>query len=305
MSHKNILSTITAVSFGLQAPLVPDDVYIAYLPLAHILEMEAEFGIISVGGRIGYATPTTLRDEQARDDSGKGAGDLTVLKPTLMAAVPLVLDRIRAGVLDKIHKRGKIMEKVFNLALYLKERAWLRGEPAPLLDEYIFKPIRQNFGGRLRLILSGGAPLSKETHKFITITVNVPIIQGYGLTESCAGGTVTEMDEQTLGIVGPPIACCMIKLVDIPDMNYLSTDKPYPRGEIWISGDNVTLGYFKMPEKTAEDFREEKDGRRWFATGDGNSLATRLLCTPPHPMIVLTRCCMHCSVVFGVCGFSG
>jgi acyl-CoA synthetase (AMP-forming)/AMP-acid ligase II len=70
------------------------------------------------------------------------------------------------------------------------------------------------------------------------------------------------------GHVGTPLDCCMVKLVDVPDMEYTSLDRPYPRGEVWVSGSNVFQGYFKQPDMTAEVFHTDPEGRKWFLTGD-------------------------------------
>jgi len=111
-------------------------------------------------------------------------------------------------------------------------------------------------------MVSGGAPLSAETQEFLTVAFGVPILQGYGLTETCGAGSAMRQDDFTLGSVGGPVPSCEIKLVDAGELGYKTSNNP-PQGEVWIRGPNVSTGYFKMPEKTAEDF---KDG--WFHTGD-------------------------------------
>jgi len=117
----------------------------------------------------------------------------------------------------------------------------------------------------LRQALSGGAPLSAECHKFIRICFGCPIMQGYGLTETCGGLTVTPAHmPDPYGRAGFPISCCEVKLADAGA--YTSTTKP-PRGEICVSGPCVSSGYYMMTEKTREDFRLE-DGKLWFHTGD-------------------------------------
>lgn len=113
-------------------------------------------------------------------------------------------------------------------------------------------------------MLSGGAPLNTETQRFINICFCCPVVQGYGLTETCGGATLGEVFDLSTGSVGPPLRCCEIRLREWEEYS------PYNRaaqGEILIGGDNVALGYFKNEEKTREDFIEI-DGRRYFATGD-------------------------------------
>ncbi len=117
------------------------------------------------------------------------------------------------------------------------------------------------------MMLSGGAILAKEVHEFVQVCL-CPVIQAYGLTETC-GAATTQLPNQTdTEIVGSVVPCCEIKLVDWPEGGYRTTDTPNPRGEIYIGGDNITMGYFNMPEKTAEDFSTSKQGIRYFATGD-------------------------------------
>ncbi len=115
-------------------------------------------------------------------------------------------------------------------------------------------------------MLCGGAILSKEVHEFIQVCL-CPVMQAYGLTETCAIGT-TQLPNQTAnGVVGSVVPACEIRLVDWEEGGYRNADKPNPRGEIYIGGDSITIGYWNMPEKTAEDFKVI-DGVRYFATGD-------------------------------------
>ena len=96
---------------------------------------------------------------------------------------------------------------------------------------------------------------------------NDSLMIGYGLTETTASACVTSTYDRTTGRAGAPLMNVQIKLVNWDEGGYRITDKPHPRGEIHIGGDNVALGYFKNEEKTKEDFYDE-DGRRWFRTGD-------------------------------------
>ena len=155
-------------------PLNEKDVYIAYLPLAHVLELTAEMTILAYGGSLGYSSPQTLRDDGACDDKGEPAGDLGKLRPTLMAAVPMILDRLRAAVQDQVAKSGIISRTLFNAAYAIKKRRYLSGSPSPILDKIVFQKVANKFGGRLRYLLSGGAPLSGETHQFINIVMCAP-----------------------------------------------------------------------------------------------------------------------------------
>jgi len=114
------------------------------------------------------------------------------------------------------------------------------------------------------LMVTGSAPLSPTLHEFLETVFCCPVLQGYGLSETAATGSVTPVGSRVYGHVGLPLASNEIKLESIPEMNYNVTDKPHPRGEILIRGPSVFKGYYKMPDQTAEVFTQ--DG--WFRTGD-------------------------------------
>uniref|UniRef100_A0AAQ5Z6Y2 long-chain-fatty-acid--CoA ligase n=1 Tax=Amphiprion ocellaris TaxID=80972 RepID=A0AAQ5Z6Y2_AMPOC len=128
--------------------------------------------------------------------------------------------------------------------------------------------LRSLLGGRTRVLLSGGAPLSAATQRFMNVCFCCPVGQGYGLTETCGAGTISELWDYSTGRVGGPLVCCEIKLKDWVEGGYRSTDKPHPRGEILIGGPNITMGYYKKEAKNQEDFFVDENGQRWFCTGD-------------------------------------
>ncbi|AQK58546.1 Long chain acyl-CoA synthetase 9 chloroplastic [Zea mays] len=272
MSHQNVLAVVSAV-MTIVPGLGKKDVYLAYLPLAHILELAAEAIITGVGASIGYGSPLTLTDTSNKIKKGT-QGDASVLKPTLMTAVPAILDRVRDGVRKNVDAKGGLAKRLFDIAysrrLAAVNGSWLGawGLEKLLWDMLVFRKVRAILGGRIRFILAGGAPLSGETQRFINICLGAPISQGYGLTETCAGGTFSEYDETSVGRVGPPLPCSYIKLIDWAEGGYLTTDSPMPRGEIVIGGPNVTKGYFKNEAKTNEVYKVDERGMRWFYSGD-------------------------------------
>ncbi|XWS23746.1 hypothetical protein CRYUN_Cryun28dG0041600 [Craigia yunnanensis] len=272
MTHGNVLATVSAV-MTIVPGLGSKDVYLAYLPLAHILELAAENLIPAVGGVIGYGNPLTLTDTSSKIKAGT-KGDATELSPTVMAAVPAILDRVRDGVRKKVDAKGGLSKKLFDLA-YSRRLSAINGSwfgawglEKFLWDSLVFKKVRAVLGGRIRFLLSGGAPLSADTQRFINICLGAPIGQGYGLTETCAGATFSEVDDTSVGRVGSPNPCSFIKLIDWPEGGYLTSDSPMPRGEIVVGGPSVTLGYFKNEEKTKEVYKVDERGMRWFYTGD-------------------------------------
>lgn len=272
MTHGNVVATVAGV-MKIVPGLGNKDIYLAYLPLAHILELAAEAVMVAVGCAIGYGSPLTLTDTSPKIKKGT-KGDASMLGPTLMTAVPAILDRVRDGVRKKVDATGGISKRLFDIAynrrLAAIEGSWLGawGLEKLLWDVLVFRKIRAVLGGHVRGLLSGGAPLSGDTQRFINICLGAPIGQGYGLTETCAGGTFSEWDDTTVGRVGPPLPCSYVKLVDWEEGAYLTGDSPMPRGEIAIGGPNVTLGYFKNKEKTEEVYKVDERGMRWFYTGD-------------------------------------
>lgn len=267
ISHANLVSAVSAMSSRINPKIRENDIYVGYLPLAHVLELVAENCVLAYGASIGYSSPLTLSDQSSKIKKGT-KGDVSILRPTLMAAVPVIMDRIRVNVMDKVKEGPRLLQLFFQFAYNYKLQQIKRGYDAPLLNKLIFAKIRNLLGGRVRQILSGGAPLSEDTQYFMNVCFCCPVGQGYGLTETCGGGTICQIWDRTTGRVGPPIASCEIKLVSWEEGAYTIRDKPHPRGEVVIGGANVTQGYFKNPGKTAEEFEVDKNGQRWFHTGD-------------------------------------
>ncbi|CAI9294911.1 unnamed protein product [Lactuca saligna] len=272
MTHGNVVATAAAVMTVVPG-LSPSDVYLAYLPLAHIFELAAETVMMTAGASIGYGSALTLTDSSNKIKKGT-KGDASVLKPTLLASVPAILDRVRDGVLKNVEGKGGLTTKLFNLAYKRRltsiEGSWLGawGVEKVFWDAIVFKKIRSILGGDIRFMLCGGAPLAADTQRFINVCIGTPIGQGYGLTETCAGAAFSEFDDPSVGRVGPPLPCGYIKLVSWDEGGYLTSDKPMPRGEVVIGGHSVTAGYFNNEEKTNEAYKVDETGMRWFYTGD-------------------------------------
>ncbi|NXP45208.1 ACSL4 ligase, partial [Heliornis fulica] len=266
MQHKNLIAGMTGQCERIPG-LGPKDTYIGYLPLAHVLELTAEISCITYGCRIGYSSPLTLSDQSSKIKKGS-KGDCTVLKPTLMAAVPEIMDRIYKNVMSKVQEMNYIQRTLFKIGYDYKLEQIKRGYDAPLCNVLLFKKVKALLGGNVRMMLSGGAPLSPQTQRFMNICFCCPVGQGYGLTETCGAGTITEVADYSTGRVGAPLICCEIKLRDWQEGGYTNKDKPNPRGEIVIGGPNVSMGYFKNEDKTAEEFSIDEHGQRWFCTGD-------------------------------------
>ncbi|KAI7800817.1 long-chain-fatty-acid--CoA ligase 3a [Triplophysa rosa] len=266
ISHSNIIAGITGMSERIPN-LGKGDAYIGYLPLAHVLELSAELVCLAHGCRIGYSSAQTLADQSTKIKKGS-KGDCSILQPSLMAAVPEIMDRIYKNVMLKVEQMSVFQRTLFLLAYNYKMEQLAMGYNTPLCDRFVFRKVRALLGGRLRVLLSGGAPLSAATQRFMNICFCCPVGQGYGLTETCGAGTISQLWDYSTGRVGAPLVCCEIQLKDWTEGGYRSTDKPCPRGEILIGGPNVTMGYYKNKEKNCEDFFVGKKGQRWFCTGD-------------------------------------
>jgi long-chain acyl-CoA synthetase len=109
----------------------------------------------------------------------------------LICAVPLILERIYKSILDTMHRKGWAFEELFDYFMKYKMKWQDRGFDTPILNKTVFRVIRYFLGGRLRLMLSGGAPLSPDTHSLTRTCLCVPLMQGYGLTETSSSATVT------------------------------------------------------------------------------------------------------------------
>ncbi|CAL4114695.1 unnamed protein product, partial [Meganyctiphanes norvegica] len=267
ITHGNLFSMMLAcLSFVEELSLADDDSYLAFLPLAHIFELIMESAMMLLGVPMGYSNALTIHDRSSKIKRGS-QGDASLIRPTVMAAVPLILDRIYKGALDVVARQGPWINSLVHFALEYKNNWQKRGYNTPLLDWVFFRKVNKLLGGRMKLMIVGGAPLKPEVHDFVRATLGCPIMQAYGLTETSAGATTMTMHDISTGRVGAPLYGVNIKIVDWEEGNYRITDKPNPRGEIVIGGDCVAAGYYKNPEKTKEEFFEE-DGKRWFRTGD-------------------------------------
>lgn len=264
LSHLNVISVMKA--FVDVVEIRPDDVFLGFLPLAHVFELLAESVCLLSGVPIGYSSPLTMIDSSSKIQRGS-KGDASVLRPTCVTSVPLILDRISKGINEKVKKSGPLSRTLFRFAYEYKLKWYKRGYDTPFCNKYIFGAARQVLGGRVRLILCGGAPLTPDTQTQVKICLCVTLTQGYGLTETTSCATVMDKHDRSTGRVGGPTTICDIRLENWEEAGYRVTDTPYPRGEIVIGGVNVSAGYYKLPDKTKEDFFQE-DGKQWFRTGD-------------------------------------
>ncbi|KAJ7092372.1 long-chain-fatty-acid-CoA-ligase [Mycena belliarum] len=262
ITHANLIASVGAVHVLLGHHLTPEDAYLAYLPLAHILEYIVELIMLFVGMPTGFGRMKTLTDASVRNCDG----DIKAFRPSIMVGVPAVWETIRKGILANVAKSGAIKGSVFRGAVEAKRR----GTPglAKLADSVVLSGVRAATGGRLRLAMCGGAAISKETQEFLSVAL-VMLLQGYGMTESCGMCAIMPPECFRYNTVGLPVASTEIKFRDVPEAGYFSCGRngsTEERGEVCIRGPSVISGYYKRPDLNEDPTIFAPDG--WFRTGD-------------------------------------
>lgn len=208
------------------------------LTVAHSsLQRTMELAAVAVGKRIGYTTGDPLRFLE----------DIQVLKPHFVSLVPRVITRVYQSAIaagDAPGLKGALFRQALATKLHnLRTSGKLTH---PLWDRLVFRKINAVLGGRLMMIGSGSAPLSRDIAEFMKIGVLVDLREGYGMTENCGCcTTVWPNDPTSAGAVGPPVSIAEIKVVDVPQLGYRASDKPFPRGELLMRGDHRFKGYYK------------------------------------------------------------
>ena len=147
-----------------------------------------------MGVPIGYSSPYTLTDGSSKIIKGE-KGDISILRPTVIIAVPIILDRLYKGIQQNVKAKGKSFEQFFNACVRYKKNWQSRGFGTPLLDKLIFSKTKAALGGRVRVAFCGGAPVTGEIQEYLRICLCAKMIQGYGLTECGGGITVSYADD--------------------------------------------------------------------------------------------------------------
>jgi len=246
LRHRNLVTAATSVVEGMHQP---GDTVLLFLPLAH------SYGRLAHQAASHRGATVALVADVARVPEA-----LAEVRPTLLPAVPRVYEKVHANALGEIERAGGLKTRIGLWALGVGARAsrarrdgasvgGLLALQQRLAEKLVFVKVRDRLGGRLRLGVSGAAPLSTDVMEFFH-ALGVPVIEGYGLTETASSATVNEPDNFRIGTVGRPVEGAEIRLDD--------------DGEILIRSDAVFAGYYKEPEATAAVLGD--DG--WFRSGD-------------------------------------
>jgi len=255
LTHANIVSNV--LECAKLFPLTCNDAGISVLPLSHILERTLDFLCFWCGASIAYAEnldslPLNLRE----------------VRPTLMGVVPRVLEKIHDRVMDAVRTAAPARRKIFYWALGVGKQSFpfrLKGQRLPLAlrlkyaiaDRLIFSKVREQLGGRIRILASGAAPLARELAEFF-YAMDLPVYEGYGLTETSPVVAINYPGHTKLGTVGPLIGGVEVKF---GEENH-NAEGGAGR-EILLKGPNVSPGYYHMEEENRIAFAEG-----WFHTGD-------------------------------------
>jgi long-chain acyl-CoA synthetase len=251
LSHRNILENCYG---GLQCmEIYPDDTFLSFLPLSHMLERTAGYYLpMMAGSTVVYAR--SIPDL---------AEDLITIKPTVLVAVPRIFERIYRGIISKLATKPKPLAALFHCAVAVGWQAFLHDQGRapwslsllahPLLDRLVAKKVRQKLGGRLRTIIAGGAPLSDDISRLF-IGLGLPIYQGYGLTETSPVISVNRCEDNRPEGVGRPLPGQEVRIGE--------------NDELLVRGSCVMQGYWRNAEATAKTI----DGDGWLHTGDKAAL---------------------------------
>lgn len=232
LTHGNLVSNVEMTAKAV--PVGERDVFLSFLPLSHVLERMAGYYIpLFQGATIAYA-----------EGVKELAHNLREVRPTILIAVPRIFEKFSDAIWDNVRNSSESKKKIFYWSL--KQR---KGFGRFLANALVFGKIRRKMGGRLRLAVSGGAPLDEKIGKFFD-KMGIRILEGYGLTETSPVVAVNRMDKCKFGTVGQPLEGLEVRI---------SADK-----EILVKGPNVMRGYFKNDMET--DQMIDDDG--WLHSGD-------------------------------------
>jgi long-chain acyl-CoA synthetase len=247
ISHGNYRAMLDMVN---DVSVIEDeDLAYLYLPLAHSFALLIQFGTFDLGTTLAYWERDPL----------KILPNLAELKPTYFPSVPRIFEKIYTAATSGIEKEGGAKKAIFNWAIKVGEKmreaersgrkpGFLLQRQYDFADKKVLSKIRNLFGGRIRLAVSGAAPINPEILRFFD-AAGVLVLEGWGMTETSTAATISTPDDFKVGTIGKPFPGCEVRIAE--------------DGEILVKGPNVFQGYHKNPEATSETI---VDG--WLHTGD-------------------------------------
>jgi long-chain acyl-CoA synthetase len=250
LTHHNLV--FDTLRSGELLSIRPDDVALSFLPLSHVFERTVLYIYMWFGVRICFARGVETVAE-----------DIKEIRPTVVTAVPRLFERIYATINKRAAEASPFKQKIFRRAIEVgREVAVLKdkGERVPLglalehklMDRLVFTKWRAAVGGQIRFFVAGGAALSPEL-AYIFLGAGIPILQGYGLTETSPVVSFNRLEANRIGSIGQTIHGVKVRTAE--------------DGELLVQGDNVMQGYYQMPEETERVLQRYDDGV-WFHTGD-------------------------------------
>ncbi len=244
LTHGNYFAASDALAQALSVG--PEDRQLLYLPLAHVFARITVVVAMQVGLSTAYARSYgTLLD------------DARLHQPTFLCTIPRLLEKVQGEMEADERMGGGLQRLVSTWARGVGATASQNGDGGGLLrdlqlkvaDKLVFSRLRERFGGALRFVISGAAPLPHETGRFFAAH-GLPALEGYGMTETCAATSIARLERHRVGTVGPPLPGVEVRLTE--------------DGELLVRGPNVSPGYWERPDETAAAI--DADG--WFHTGD-------------------------------------
>ncbi|MCD4784781.1 MAG: long-chain fatty acid--CoA ligase [Candidatus Eremiobacteraeota bacterium] len=255
LTHRNYAANINACKRRLHAD--DSDLAMSVLPLWHVLERLAEYVFLFWGASIYYSSIPSLKK------------DLKVIRPTCLVVVPRILEKIYdTRVVRSLEKKSGITKGIFKffigLSIDSRRGGWnpfraIEKIPRQYLDKQVFSKLKEGLGGRIRLLVSGGGKLRRDIDDFF-FAAGIPILEGYGLTETSPVIAVRSFEDFTPGTVGKPLGNLEVKILDHDTGNEMKKTKI---GVIFVKGPSVMKGYYKNDYETRKAFRNG-----WFDTGD-------------------------------------
>ena len=249
LTHGSLCADIDATLQRVDFVPAEDVVYV-FLPLAHVLTRVVQFVAVEAGAEMAYW----------RRDPKKIVEDVSIVKPTHLPSVPRIFEKIHTAATAKAETAGGVKAKLFHWAIGVGREVsrredrgghpglFLKGQHA-LADKLVLHKIRDLFGGRVKLALSGAAPIDTDILEFFH-AAGVWVLEGYGMTETCAVETLNSIEEHRFGTVGRPLSICEAKIAD--------------DGEVLMRGPNIFKGYYRNEEATRETLSPEG----WLHSGD-------------------------------------